>query len=173
MIGSIFSVHSAYESRATVVVFSGLTAVSILVMRRLSWIGIRWLRSRGYNQSLAVCVGTGRVARKTAHALRRASWMGIKVLGYVEDQNIVIDVRYPAGRELELAVELARDQVDIIVAGGDPDILAARQATSSIPVVMIVSLVVGDEITSLPAGSKVACDVAPDGSVTAMRSPLE
>jgi Undecaprenyl-phosphate glucose phosphotransferase len=86
VIGAIFSVHSAYESRATVVVFSGLTAFSVLAARRLSWVGIRWLRTRGFNQSLAICVGTGRVARKTAHALRRASWMGIKVLGFVEDQ---------------------------------------------------------------------------------------
>lgn len=87
VIGSIFSIHSAYESRATVVVFSGLTAFAILAVRRLSWQGIRWLRSRGFNQSLAICVGTGRVARKTARGLRRASWMGIKVLGFVEDQQ--------------------------------------------------------------------------------------
>jgi Undecaprenyl-phosphate glucose phosphotransferase len=86
VIGSIFSVHSAYESRITVLVFSALTAVSALAVRRLSWMGIRWLRTRGFNQSLAILVGTGRVARNTARACRRASWMGIKVLGYVEDQ---------------------------------------------------------------------------------------
>jgi Undecaprenyl-phosphate glucose phosphotransferase len=86
VIGSIFSIHSSYESRVTVLVFSSLTAVSVLTTRRLSWMGIRWLRSRGYNQSLAILVGTGRVARKTARAFRRASWMGIKVLGHVEDQ---------------------------------------------------------------------------------------
>ena len=34
----------------------------------------------------AVVVGTGRVARKTARSLRRASWMGIKNIGFVEDQ---------------------------------------------------------------------------------------
>jgi Undecaprenyl-phosphate glucose phosphotransferase len=86
VVGSIFGVHSPYESRATVLVFGALTPVSVLAVRRLSWIGIRWLRSRGFNQSLAILVGTGRVARKTARGLRRASWMGIKVLGYVEDQ---------------------------------------------------------------------------------------
>jgi Undecaprenyl-phosphate glucose phosphotransferase len=86
VIGSIFGVHSPYESRATVLLFSGLTAVSVLTLRRFSWVAIRWLRTRGFNQSLAILVGTGRVARKTARGLRRASWMGIKVLGYVEDQ---------------------------------------------------------------------------------------
>jgi Undecaprenyl-phosphate glucose phosphotransferase len=86
VIGSIFSIHSPYESRITVLVFSGLTIVIVLTARRLSWIGIRWLRTRGFNQSLAILVGTGRVARKTARAFRRASWMGIKVLGHVEDQ---------------------------------------------------------------------------------------
>src|SRR4029077_3984570 len=43
-------------------------------------------RSAGYNQSLALIIGTGRVARKTAWALRHASWMGIRNLGFVEDQ---------------------------------------------------------------------------------------
>src|SRR6202023_1421168 len=47
---------------------------------------IRYLRSCGYNQSRAIIVGTGRVARKTAWALRHASWMGLRNLGFVEDQ---------------------------------------------------------------------------------------
>src|SRR5262249_46879480 len=72
--------------RAAVLVFSALTAVSMLTVRRISWLGIRSLRSRGFNQNLVVLVGTGRVARKTARALRRASWMGIKVLGHVEEE---------------------------------------------------------------------------------------
>jgi exopolysaccharide biosynthesis polyprenyl glycosylphosphotransferase len=45
------------------------------------------MRRRGYNQSFAIIVGTGRVARKTAKALRHASWMGIKNIGYVEDRT--------------------------------------------------------------------------------------
>jgi Undecaprenyl-phosphate glucose phosphotransferase len=86
VIGGIFSVHSPYQSRATVLLFSGLTAAAVLTMRRLSWMCIRRLRSRGFNPKRAILVGTGRVARKTAFALRHASWMGIKVVGYVEDQ---------------------------------------------------------------------------------------
>ncbi len=86
VIAAIFSMHDPYESRATFVLFSLLTALSILTMRRLSWGAIRWLRSRGYNQSYSVIVGTGRVARKTARALRSATWMGLKNVGFVEDQ---------------------------------------------------------------------------------------
>jgi Undecaprenyl-phosphate glucose phosphotransferase len=86
VIGSIFSVHSPYESRGTVLLFSVMAALCILSVRRLSWMVIRWLRRRGFNSSLAILVGTGRVARKTGHGLRRANWMGIKVLGHVEDQ---------------------------------------------------------------------------------------
>jgi Undecaprenyl-phosphate glucose phosphotransferase len=48
--------------------------------------GIRWLRSRGFNQTQALIVGTGRVARKTARSLRHTSWLGIKNVGFVEDQ---------------------------------------------------------------------------------------
>jgi Undecaprenyl-phosphate glucose phosphotransferase len=85
VMASTFYLHDPYESRATMVFFSVLTALSVLTARRLSWAGIRALRRRGYNQTLAVIVGTGRVARKTAWALRHASWIGIKTIGFVED----------------------------------------------------------------------------------------
>jgi Undecaprenyl-phosphate glucose phosphotransferase len=65
--------------------FSLLVCGGVLTGRRLAWALIRTLRSRGYNQTFAIVVGTGRVARKTARALRRASWMGIKNLGFVEE----------------------------------------------------------------------------------------
>jgi Undecaprenyl-phosphate glucose phosphotransferase len=86
VIGGIFSMHSPYESRGTVIGFCGLAFAGVLTVRRISWAGIRWLRKRGFNQSPAILVGTGRVARKTARALRRAGWMGINVVGFVEDQ---------------------------------------------------------------------------------------
>src|SRR5207249_3103358 len=86
VIATTFGLHDPYESRATLVLFALLNAGSILAVRRQNWAAIRWLRSRGYNQTHCVIVGTGRVARKTARALRHASWMGIKNLGFVEDQ---------------------------------------------------------------------------------------
>jgi Undecaprenyl-phosphate glucose phosphotransferase len=82
----IFCLRDPYESRPTLFLFAPLTAAGVLATRRASWAAIRHLRSRGYNQTHAVIVGTGRVARKTARALRRANWMGIKNLGFIEDQ---------------------------------------------------------------------------------------
>ena len=85
VMGTTFFLHDPYESRGTMVVFTTLTTASMLVSRRLSWALIRWFRRQGYNQTNAIIVGTGRVGRKTARALRHASWMGIKTLGFVED----------------------------------------------------------------------------------------
>lgn len=85
VMATVFFTHDPYESRASMLLFSGLTAASVLTARRCSWAAIRFLRSRGYNQTRSVIVGTGRVARKTARALRHASWMGIRNVGFVED----------------------------------------------------------------------------------------
>jgi Undecaprenyl-phosphate glucose phosphotransferase len=85
VMATTFYTHGSYESRATMVVFSAMTTVAVLAARRLSWAAIRSLRRHGYNQTLAIIVGTGRVARKTAWALRHASWIGIRTLGFVED----------------------------------------------------------------------------------------
>src|SRR5262249_44312505 len=86
VMASTFYTQDHYESRATMLLFSLLSACSVLMARRLSWNAIRYLRSQGYNESRAIIVGTGRVARKTASALRHARWMGIRNLGFVEDQ---------------------------------------------------------------------------------------
>ena len=63
----------------------------------------------------------------------------LRVLGYVENQTITFEVR-AADNNLDrlpkLAAELVRSKVDIIVAVSPPAILAAKQATSTIPIVM-------------------------------------
>src|SRR5262249_56477205 len=76
-----------YESRLTMGLFFVLGLVLILAARRVTWAAVRTLRSRGYNQTFAIVVGTGRVARKTARALRQASWMGIKNVAFVDAKN--------------------------------------------------------------------------------------
>ena len=71
---------------------------------------------------------------------------GLRVLGYVEGQNLVIENRYADGRFgrlPDLALELVRLKVDVIVAAPTPAIRAAQQATRTIPVVMAFS---GDPI---------------------------
>jgi Undecaprenyl-phosphate glucose phosphotransferase len=86
VLATTFLSRSPYESRPTLLLFSLLTLGAVLTWRRLTWAAVRWLRSHGYNQSYALIVGSGRVARKAARALRHASWMGIKAVGFVDDR---------------------------------------------------------------------------------------
>ena len=71
-----------------------------------------------------------------SEAIRRA----LHDLGYIEGQNIAIEYRYADGKRerfLELATELVRAKVDVIViAGGDLPVQAAKDATRTIPIVM-------------------------------------
>ncbi len=86
VMGATFFWHDPYESRASMGIFSILTVITLLLMRRVSWSAVQWLRSRGYNQAFAVVVGTGKVARTTARVLRKSTWIGIKPIGFIEDQ---------------------------------------------------------------------------------------
>ena len=64
---------------------------------------------------------------------------GLRELGYVEGQQYVIEYRSTDGRAErfpELAIELVRLGVDLIVARGTPASIAAKNATSTIPVIM-------------------------------------
>ena len=64
---------------------------------------------------------------------------GLRELGYVEGQNIGIESRWAEGkydRLPDLAAELVRLKVDVIVTYAPPAIQAAKQATQTIPIVM-------------------------------------
>ena len=64
----------------------------------------------------------------------------LRELGWVEGQNIVIDYRFAEGsldRLPDLAAELVRLKVDIIVSLGTQGVTAAKNATGTIPIVMI------------------------------------
>jgi len=69
--------------------------------------------------------------------------LALRERGYIEGQNIVIEYRYAEGKRdrfPELAAELVRLNVDIIlVSGGDLIIRAAKNATKTIPIVMVGS----------------------------------
>jgi putative tryptophan/tyrosine transport system substrate-binding protein len=78
-------------------------------------------------------------ARESSRAL--AIRLALRELGYIEGQNIATEYRYTEGRRdqyPELAAELVRLKVDIIaVAGGDDLTRAAKNATKTIPIVMM------------------------------------
>ena len=88
----------------------------------------------------------------------------LRELGYMEGQNIAIEERYAEGKRdrfPELAAELVRLKVDIIVvAGGDPLIRAVMNATKTIPIV-----IVGGGLDPVEAGL-VESLARPGGNVT-------
>lgn len=64
---------------------------------------------------------------------------GLRELGYVEGQNILVEYRWTEGKDdryANLAVELVRLGVDVIVTQGTQAVLAAKQATNTIPIVV-------------------------------------
>ncbi len=87
---------------------------------------------------------------------------GLRQLGYVESQNIIIEWRYADGRDErlpDLAAELVRLKVDVIVTHSTPAIRAVQHATKIIPIIMAN---VGDPI----AQGFVASLARPGGNIT-------
>jgi putative ABC transport system substrate-binding protein len=89
---------------------------------------------------------------------------GLRDLGYVEGRNLVIEYRYAEGKVEQLpalAAELVALKVDVIVASGTLAALAAKQATSTLPIVFSPA---GD-----PVGSGLVTSLArPGGNVTGL-----
>lgn len=86
----------------------------------------------------------------------------LRQLGYVEDKNVTLLERFADGNDSRLPIlagELVHDQVDVIVAVSPPSIRAARDATRSVPIVMIA----GDD----PVRSGLVVSLArPGGNIT-------
>jgi len=89
---------------------------------------------------------------------------GLGKLGYTEGQNIAVQSRWAEGRQEQLAdfaAELVRLKVNVIVTSGTPASLAAKRATTTIPIVMVG---VGD-----PVGSGLVASLArPGGNITGL-----
>jgi ABC-type uncharacterized transport system substrate-binding protein len=110
------------------------------------------------------CIVTGSLESPEQRATVDAFRQGLRERGYVEGQNIIIEYRAADGRIErfpELATELVRLNLDLIVASNTPAALAAKQATTAIPIVVPV---MGD-----PVGDGLASSLArPGGNVTGM-----
>src|SRR5215471_2218746 len=93
---------------------------------------------------------------------------GLRALGYVEGKNFIIEYRSADGRDErfpELAAELAQLKVDLILTRGTPAALAAKRATSSIPVVITG---VGD-----PVGQGIIASLPrPGGNITGLSATV-
>jgi len=67
---------------------------------------------------------------------------GLRDLGYVEGKNILVEYRYIEGkrdRYQSLVAELVQLKIDVLVVGPLPAILAAKQATKTIPIVILIN----------------------------------
>jgi len=89
---------------------------------------------------------------------------GLRELGYVDGKNIVFEFRYAEGKRdrlAELATELVELKVDLLFTGSNPAIFALKQATQTIPIVIVSS--------SDPVGTGFISSLArPGGNVTGM-----
>ena len=88
---------------------------------------------------------------------------GMRGRGYVEGQNLSIDVRWPQGsfdQDPSVVTELVNSNVDVIVAWATPTVIAVRHATSTIPIVMVV----GDPVAS----GFIASLARPGGNITGL-----
>jgi putative ABC transport system substrate-binding protein len=118
-------------------------------------------------QSSAKTVRIGRLSPLSAEAdvpLLAAFRTGMRDLGWVEGETFLIETRYADGNPIrfpEIAAELVRRRVDVILAGSSPGALAAKNAAGTIPVVMVTT---GD-----PVGDGLVASLArPGGNLTGM-----
>jgi putative ABC transport system substrate-binding protein len=107
---------------------------------------------------------TGSLRSPEQRVMTDSFLQGLRERGYVERQNIIIEYRAADGqieRFTELAKELVELNLDLIVASNTPAARAAKQATTTIPIVVPV---MGD-----PVGDGLAASLArPGGNITGM-----
>jgi putative ABC transport system substrate-binding protein len=94
-----------------------------------------------------------------------AFWQEMNKLGWIEGKNLTIEYRFAEQKNErlpELALELVRLKVDLIVTSGGSSPLAAKRATTTIPIVMTQS--------TDPVGEGLVASLArPGGNITGSR----
>jgi putative ABC transport system substrate-binding protein len=119
----------------------------------------------------AVAQQSGRVPRvgylspgAAVSALNEAFRQGLRELGYVDGKNVLVEYRWAEGDSARLparAAELVQSRVEVLVATNNLAVLAAKQATSNIPIVCVAC--------SDPAGMGLVASLAhPGGNVTGL-----
>jgi ABC-type uncharacterized transport system substrate-binding protein len=141
------------------------------VMRRRHFIAllsgaVAWPLGAGAQQPKVPTIGALVIGNINPEQFWREFRQGLRDLGYVEGQNIRFEFRSAEGhieRLPELAAELVRLKVDVIVTWFTPTAVAAKQATHDIPIVMAET---GDPIGT----GLIASLPRPGGNVTGMAS---
>jgi putative tryptophan/tyrosine transport system substrate-binding protein len=108
----------------------------------LGGVAVTWPLVARAQQSKMARIGALYIGLADAESFKQALREGLRELGYVEDQNIAFEFRSAEeklDRLPELAAELVRLKVDVIVALYVPCALAAKEATRDIPIVIIAA----------------------------------
>lgn len=106
----------------------------------------------------------GSSALPTSPAYHDSFRQGLRDLGYIEGKNIFIEIRYAEGKQdrlSDIATELVKLKVDVIVTATRPGVLAARNATSAIPIIFAA---VGDPVRA----GLVSSLARPGGNITGL-----
>ena len=101
-----------------------------------------WPLAARAQQSRVARIGALYIGLADAESFKKELREGLRELGYLEGQNVAFEFRSAEGkldRLPELAAELVRLKVDVIVALYVPCALAAKQATSEIPIVIVAA----------------------------------
>jgi putative ABC transport system substrate-binding protein len=104
--------------------------------------GAAWPLAARAQQSKVARIGALYIGLADAESFKNELREGLRELGYIEGQNIAFEFRSAEGkldRLPELAAELVRLKVDVIVALYVPSALAAKQATSEVPIVIVAA----------------------------------
>jgi len=125
-----------------------------------------WPLAARAQQGKAYTIGVLAVTSLNADVLLKALREGLRDAGYIEGRNLRLEVRIAEGTpdvQAQNAAELVRLKVDLIVTFFTPTALAAKQATSEIPIVMAGA---GDPV----ATGLIASLARPGGNVTGLTS---
>ena len=127
------------------------------------------LAARGQQPGKLPTIGfLGQSTRSAGSEWVAAFVQRLRELGWIESRTVAIEYRWAEGRDerfAEIAAEFVRLKVDIIVTSGTPQVLAAKQVTSVIPIVFATA---GD-----PVGNNLVASLArPGGNTTGLSNQM-
>src|SRR5260221_12877375 len=127
------------------------------------------LAARAQQQGKLPTIGfSGQSTRSAASEWVAAFTQRLRELDWIEGRSVTIEYRWSEGRTerfAQIAAEFVRLKVDVIVTSGTPQVLAAKQATSVIPIVFATA---GD-----PVGNNLVAGLArPGGNTTGLSNQM-
>jgi len=130
------------------------------------------LAARAQQPAMPVIGFMRNTTRDDSADLLKAMHQGLRQTGYVEGTNVAVEYRF-ADNQLDrlptMAADLVRRQVAVIVTGGDASSLAAKAATTTIPVIFSTGF---DPIVHRPAHTPCRPDGAPSGPYYALSARI-